>query len=658
MRFRCRSLVTLCLLGVLGSLLSGAIWASGSAAPADPPTTAVPQLVQNTGAGEKKAAKQLTATFGSPTTAGHLLVLSASVYTGTTNRITSVTDSAGGRWVRAGSYASAGHNSDGELWYCADAAAVSQVTAHLSSAGVLAISVQEFSGVATQQPLDGASGQVASNRAPTSGQRAAPAPGLALGFIAGHGNPQPIAVTSAAYTTQPQQTSAANQVASVVTGYQVLPAASATAFTGSLARSMYWSAGVAVFKAAPLPDDFSVSADPVSAVVPGGHQVSVTVGTTVISGYPQPVALSVSGLPQQVTARFEPAGVSTGQGSTLTITTSISALPGTYPLTITATGTAAPTSPAHSTLLSVTVGRPAAIRAAFYYPWFPQAWVQQGQNPFTNYYPGLGLYSIDVPTVTGQVADLQYGGISLGLASWFGQGSTTDKHWPALFQAAQGTGFSWAPYYEPEGISDPTPQQIADDLHYLRSTYGGPGSALAELPGKGMPVFVYNTDDPTQAKGCDTIDRWTQARGLLSSEYGESVYVDLKVFPGYRTCPGTPSVDGWHQYGPASALQDFSTAPGDGSFSISPGYWKSGIAYGVAPFLPRDRSTWQASIATMTASKAPWQLVTTYNEWGEGTAVESSTGCRTDAPAGTYCDWSGGGAHSDFLTDLHNTPVG
>ena len=32
------------------------------------------------------------------------------------------------------------------------------------------------------------------------------------------------------------------------------------------------------------------------------------------------------------------------------------------------------------------------IRAAFYYPWFPEAWNQQGFNPFTNYTPTLGFY--------------------------------------------------------------------------------------------------------------------------------------------------------------------------------------------------------------------------------------------------------------------------
>src|SRR6185369_8622871 len=32
------------------------------------------------------------------------------------------------------------------------------------------------------------------------------------------------------------------------------------------------------------------------------------------------------------------------------------------------------------------------IRAAFYYPWFPEAWNQQGMNPFANYNPSLGFY--------------------------------------------------------------------------------------------------------------------------------------------------------------------------------------------------------------------------------------------------------------------------
>jgi hypothetical protein len=299
------------------------------------------------------------------------------------------------------------------------------------------------------------------------------------------------------------------------------------------------------------------------------------------------------------------------------------------------------------------------IRAAFYYPWFPQAWAQQGQNPFTNYTPTRGFYGADATTVRAQIADMQYGGISVGIASWFGQGSTTDTHWATLMSAAQGTGFGWAPYYEPEGVADPTPTQIAADLHYLYTTYRGTNtdSGLVFLTGKGMPVFVYNADDPTQAKGCDTVTRWANARQLLKSQYNETIYLDLKVFPGYASCAGGSAVDGWHQYGPASAIQNFAAAPGDGSYAISPGYWKSGAPYGTAPFLARDRARWQSNIASMRASGAKWQLITTYNEWGEGTAVESASACRNTAPIGTDCDWSGA-APSDFLADLHAAPPG
>ena len=110
------------------------------------------------------------------------------------------------------------------------------------------------------------------------------------------------------------------------------------------------------------------------------------------------------------------------------------------------------------------------IRAASL-PWFPQTWGSDPQNPFTNYVPTRGRYSTDLWTVRAQIADMQYAAVSLGLASWFGQSSNTNANWPVLFRAARGTGFKWAPYYEPEGISDPTPAAIAADLHYLRTTY-------------------------------------------------------------------------------------------------------------------------------------------------------------------------------------------
>ncbi len=60
----------------------------------------------------------------------------------------------------------------------------------------------------------------------------------------------------------------------------------------------------------------------------------------------------------------------------------------------------------------------------------------------------------------------------------------------------------------------------------------------------------------------------------------------------------------------------------------------------------------------MRASGAKWQLITTFNERGEGTVIESSSGCRNAGPAGTYCDWGANGTTSGFISDLHNAPVG
>ena len=77
---------------------------------------------------ESAAASTLTDTFSTPTSAGHLLGLSASIYAGTTNKITSVIDSGGNTWTQIGAFGVPGHNSDGEMWYAANAKPATTVT--------------------------------------------------------------------------------------------------------------------------------------------------------------------------------------------------------------------------------------------------------------------------------------------------------------------------------------------------------------------------------------------------------------------------------------------------------------------------------------------------------------------------------------------------
>ena len=87
-------------------------------------------------------------------------------------------------------------------------------------------------------------------------------------------------------------------------------------------------------------NDFSIATSPTSGSVVAGSSATATVSTATTSGSAQTVALSASGLPSGATASFSPASVTSGSSSTLTIATTASTPSGSYPITITGTGSA------------------------------------------------------------------------------------------------------------------------------------------------------------------------------------------------------------------------------------------------------------------------------------------------------------------------------
>jgi glycosyl hydrolase family 99/calcineurin-like phosphoesterase family protein len=256
------------------------------------------------------------------------------------------------------------------------------------------------------------------------------------------------------------------------------------------------------------------------------------------------------------------------------------------------------------------------LRAAFYYPWFPEAWTQKGITPYSNYTPVLGNYDSSDPAIIRQhIAAMQYGNIQAGIASWWGQGTPTDRRIPLLLETARGSAFRWSIYYESEGSSNPTVERIKSDLIYIRDHYGNDPSFL-RIDGR-FVVFVYA--DATDS--CAMAARWRQANTIKA-------YIVLKVFSDYGGCADQP--DGWHQYAPAvqADLQE------GYSYSISPGFWK----VGENARLGRDLTRWYASIRDMVASDAPFQLITTFNEWGEGTAIEPAKEWASASQYGAYLD--------------------
>ena len=257
------------------------------------------------------------------------------------------------------------------------------------------------------------------------------------------------------------------------------------------------------------------------------------------------------------------------------------------------------------------------IRAAFYYTWFPEGWDQSGVNPYSHYQPTLGYYSEDDPAVIAQhIAAMQYGKIQVGIASWWGQGHYTDKRVPSLLKAGEDTGFRWSLYVESEGYGDPSVDNIRSDLEYIRDNYAS-SPAYLKIDDR-FVVFVYADRDD----GCSMASRWAQANTV-------GAFLVLKVFSGYRTCPDQP--DNWHQYAPDLAQKQV----GSNSFTISPGFWK---ADDTNPRLVRDIERWNGDVRAMVESQSRFHLITTFNEWGEGSSIESASGWESSSGYGLYLD--------------------
>jgi hypothetical protein len=254
------------------------------------------------------------------------------------------------------------------------------------------------------------------------------------------------------------------------------------------------------------------------------------------------------------------------------------------------------------------------VRGAFYYPWFPETWAVSGSPVFFD--PTLGKYSNGDRTVqTAHVEALAYAHVDLAIASWWGPNSKKDRaRITNLMDKSTQYGIKWTIYHEQERQRQPEVDELRADLAYLKKWFAW-HEAWAHIDGKPL-IFVWNKGD------CDVSDRWMEASN-------DEWYVVVKKLDN-TDCPSQP--DHWHQYGPAKAVVHEEGY----SFSVSPGFWQ---ANQMAPRLPRvPIEDFRANVIAMVESGEPWQLITTFNEWGEGTAVESATEWESLSGYGQYMD--------------------
>jgi hypothetical protein len=258
--------------------------------------------------------------------------------------------------------------------------------------------------------------------------------------------------------------------------------------------------------------------------------------------------------------------------------------------------------------------QPSGITAMFYYGWYPSAFQTMGSR----FHPTGGTYSSQDPAVVRRHIDqMRYAGMQAGIASWWGIDHMTDKALKVGMQEAANTPFKWTVYYELEGPTDPNPTvtKLRADLQYLWDTYAQSPSWL-RVDNKPV-IFVW----PDSSDTCAMVDRWNEANTM-------GFYVVQKRFPNNAGC--ISRAHSWHDYSP-----DLYRIEVKGySFSVGPGFWK----YDEAPRLARNPAQFESAVAAMAASPAPWKLVTTLNEWNEGTAVEPADEWASPSGYGTYLD--------------------
>jgi len=286
---------------------------------------------------------------------------------------------------------------------------------------------------------------------------------------------------------------------------------------------------------------------------------------------------------------------------------------------------------------------------AFYYGWYgnpavSRKWVhwkdvisREERIENSSHYPELGAYdSHDPAIVEKQVSAARAAGVTGFITSWWGPDSFEDRGMPLLLEAAQRHNLTVSAYYEKVGGADSGSRIKAAvaDLGYLLAQYG---HHKAWLRAGGRPViFIYG-----RAIGALSPAEWQEVEAQVRRDNpgGVALVADsldpkfAAVFDGTSTY----NVTGQTQHKSPQQIRDWARiayprmvgAAGAGKIStvtVIPGYDDSKAGRPAPrPVTQRFgdetyRVLWQEAIA----ARPDYVLITSWNEWHEGSEIEPS----------------------------------
>ncbi len=261
---------------------------------------------------------------------------------------------------------------------------------------------------------------------------------------------------------------------------------------------------------------------------------------------------------------------------------------------------------------------------AFYYPWYNPGDFSRNvmwDVPVTPY------QSDNRDTIQRQVQQARDAGITGFISSWMGPGNRTDKNFTTLLDVSKGTSFASTIYFETGSDGLGSPGQIVDALRYVMSSYGS-NRNFARVGGK-PAIFFWN---PSAAGGADV---WSGIRAQVDPDHQWHWNVEtdrperwLSVFDGVHLF----SAASWTSDATGTYKNLRSKVDGLAASMGEPKVWAAGVAPGwdnlrqgspVQVLVGRDGGNyysrrWEAAIA----SNPDLVTITSWNEWGEGTAIE------------------------------------
>jgi hypothetical protein len=247
---------------------------------------------------------------------------------------------------------------------------------------------------------------------------------------------------------------------------------------------------------------------------------------------------------------------------------------------------------------------------AFYYPWYNKDnWFLKGKK-VVSHIPLLGFYSSSEPKVLREhILWAKGSGIDGFIVSWWKRDSETDSNLMRLVPLCESLGFQFTIYLEEaNSLSD-----LESTLSYLGRTYG---KSPAFFRVNGRPVcFLFRRI--FEKLSLDTLKLASRNSPFLLISYGYTL-TNLEGFAGF------------HQYLPDSRevyLRASEVARAKNKFyavPVMPGYDDRALRE-PGHFTDREkgnfyRKNWESALA----SDPDWILITSFNEWFEGTEIEPS----------------------------------